>query len=133
MHPTARAVLLPFVLGFMLLSPGFAQAQYPERPVTIVVANPPGGLTDIAGRLAAEALREATGKSFVVENKPGASSVIGFEFVARAAPDGYTILLNSDTQAYMPAFSTALSFDPINDFEPITMLIDLPVVVVERS
>ena len=130
MRQFALAGLVSLMSAASLLAPLKAAAQYPERPVTIVVANPPGGLTDIAGRLAAEALREATGKSFVVENKPGASSVIGFEFVAKSAPDGYTILLNSDTQAYMPAFSTKLNFDPVNDFDPITMLIDLPVVVV---
>lgn len=124
--------MLAVIFMGLLISAGVSQvaAEYPERPVTIVVANPPGGLTDVAGRLAAEALREATGKSFLVLNKPGASSVIGFEYVAKSDPDGYTLLLNSDTQAYMPAFTKTLSFDPINDFEPITIMLDLPVVVV---
>lgn len=120
-----------FLVGLLAsVATSLALAQYPERPVTIIVPNPPGGLTDIAARLAAEAFREATGKSFLVENKPGASSVIGYEYVAKSQPDGYTLLLNTDTQAYMPAFAQKLSFDPIDDFDPITMILDLPVVIV---
>src|SRR5580700_6773146 len=75
-----------------------AHAAYPERPVKIVVANTPGGPSDIVGRIVAAALQQSSGKTFIIENRGGAGGNIGTEYVARAEPDGYTILLA--TNAY---------------------------------
>src|SRR5215467_13570765 len=70
-----------------------AHAAYPERPVKIIVANTPGGPSDIVGRIVTAALQQSTGKTFIVENRGGAGGNIGMEYVARSNPDGYTILL----------------------------------------
>lgn len=80
-------------LGVLLAAPAFAQdaQNYPDRPVTIVVPYNPGGSTDAGARLIGQSLSEQLGQPFVVENKPGASGVIGTEFVAKSAPDGQTV------------------------------------------
>ena len=113
------------------LAASHANSQtYPSRAVKIVVANPPGGLADIAGRLVGEALREANNQSFVVENQTGGSSVVGYGNVARAAPDGYTLLITTDSQTYMAGYAPNIKFDPINDLQAITIALELPAVVV---
>lgn len=104
-------------------------AEYPERPVKIVAANPPGGLTDIIARIVAEGLQRQMGKPFVVENHPGASSTVGYGFVNRTAADGYTLLLNTESQTLMPAFFPDLSFNPIEDFEPISIIVEVPMTI----
>jgi tripartite-type tricarboxylate transporter receptor subunit TctC len=71
----------------------FAQARFPQRPITLVVPTPPGGSTDFTARLIAEPLTRALGQSVIVDNKPGGSGNIGNQFVARAKPDGYTLLM----------------------------------------
>lgn len=107
-----------------------ASAQtYPSKPIKIVAANPPGGLTDIVARIVAEGLREKLGQAVLVENQPGGSSSVGFGNVARSPADGYTLLLNTDTQTYMSAFHSNLTFDPVNDFEAISIILELPVTV----
>ncbi|HEV7337536.1 MAG TPA: tripartite tricarboxylate transporter substrate binding protein [Bosea sp. (in: a-proteobacteria)] len=101
-----------------------AQDSYPNRPVTLVVPQPPGGTNDIIGRFVAEKLGEKFGGArFIVENRAGAGGMVGTASAARAAPDGYTLLLTiSASQAIGPALYAKASFDPVNDFEPITLL-----------
>ncbi len=102
------------------LVPGLARAQaYPSRPARIVVGFPAGGATDIQGRLMAEWLTERLGQQFIVENKPGASGNIGTETVAKAAPDGYTLLQVVTPHAINPALYSNLGFDFLRDIAPV--------------
>ncbi len=109
-----------------------AQAQsYPDRPIRMVIPFPPGGGTDIAARLVGEKLGTALKQSVIPDNKPGANGVIASEFVARAAPDGYTLLVaTGSSHAFAPALGVKLSFDPIKDFAPIAMIGQFPTVLV---
>jgi len=95
--------------------------QYPARPIRMIVAYPPGGATDIAGRIYAARLAEQLGRPVVVENKAGAGGVIGTDYVARATPDGYTLIFMVDANTILPALSTKLTWDPVRDFAPISM------------
>lgn len=106
-----------------------AQDGYPARPVTIVVPYSPGGTTDIVARLAAQYLTETMGKSFVVDNRPGASGTIATALVAKAAPDGYTLLANEVGQTATPALYSNLKYDPVKDLAPITLIAETPVVL----
>lgn len=130
---TAQCLLATLGLGAMLLSGVPAQAQtttdYPSRPVTLVVPYPPGGATDSIARLIASRLAEALRKPVIVENKPGAGSTLGTAHVAKASPDGYTLLLASSTPLVIaPLFGDA-HYDPIKDFAPISLVADAPLVV----
>ena len=127
-------------LGFVLLavcaaaSAGFAVAQsaYPVKPVRIVVPYPPGGGNDTLARIFGQKLSESMGQQFVVENRPGAGTIIGTAYVAKqAAPDGYTILLSSiATHAFAPFLYAKPGYDPIKDFAPITLLAISPTLLV---
>ncbi len=109
-----------------------AQAQdYPTRPVTIIVAQPPGGGTDIIARIIAQQLSVQLGRPFVVENRPGAGTVVGTAAAANAAPDGYTLLTGlSANMAVNPSLFSHLSYDPIRDFTAVSMLAQFPFAVV---
>jgi len=108
-----------------------AQAQaYPDRPIRMVVPYPPGGPTDIVARLAAAEMSKTIGQSIIVDNKPGASGMIGAEQVARSAPDGYTFLANASLQVINPHIYKEMRYDSFNDFVPITQLADVPLVLV---
>ena len=104
---------------------------YPTKPVRVIVPYPPGGGNDTLGRLFAAKLQERMGQPFVVENRPGAGTMIGTEAAAKAAPDGYTILLSSiATHALSPNLYSRVPYDPIRDFAPITLLGIAPTVLV---
>jgi tripartite-type tricarboxylate transporter receptor subunit TctC len=109
-----------------------AQA-YPSKPVRLVVGFPPGGGTDIMARLLAPKLHEFLGQPFVVENRPGAATNIASEYVARSAPDGYTVLVTTATAAINPAVYRNLSFDVLRDFAPVSIFSDSPNVLVVRA
>ena len=100
----------------------FAQAGFPARPIKFVVPFPPGGATDLTARLLANKLQESWGQNVVVENKAGASGMIGSEQVARAAPDGYTVLVTITTHIQNPAIFAKVPYDPIKDFEPVSQI-----------
>ncbi|MCC6780677.1 MAG: tripartite tricarboxylate transporter substrate binding protein [Hyphomicrobiales bacterium] len=93
-----------------------AHAAYPDRPVRIVVANTPGGPSDIIARIMAAAMQEAMGGSFIVENKGGGGGNIGMGYVARSEPDGYTILLSTSAFSVNPGLYESLPYDPFKDF-----------------
>lgn len=106
-----------------------AQTHYPNRPVRIVVPFPPGGTVDAVARIIAEGLTEKMGQTFVVENRAGAAGSIGSEAVARAAPDGYTLLVNASTFAASPLLMSNLNYDIHKDFTAITNLGEVPLLV----
>lgn len=110
-------------------APAAAQA-WPEKPVKIVVGFPPGGSNDILARMIAEKLQGMLKQPFVVENKPGAASAIGNDLVAKAPPDGYTLLVSSSGGLTAnPVLMKNLPYDPVKDFEPVAMLASFPLVV----
>ena len=106
----------------------FAQA-WPSKPIRWIVPFAPAGANDITARLAAERLTQALGQPVVVENRAGAAGTIGIEFVAKAPPDGYTIVSSSDTIASAPHLYSKIGFQPLKDFIPVTQLARQPVVL----
>lgn len=109
-----------------LSTTAWAQDTYPSRPVRLIVPFPPGGPTDIMGRTAAKAMGERLGQQFVVENKAGAGGNIGTDAVAKAAPDGYTVLFTLNSHTVNPAIYAKLPFDTQKDFEPVGLVASLP-------
>ncbi|WP_431284040.1 Bug family tripartite tricarboxylate transporter substrate binding protein [Humitalea sp. 24SJ18S-53] len=113
------------------LLPMAARAQtWPTRPFRFVIPYPPGGPTDILGRVVALGMPAAIGQSVVVENRAGASGVIGSQEVARAAPDGQTFLVNASIHTIIPHLNRAMPFDALADFVPVTMIARVPLMVV---
>jgi tripartite-type tricarboxylate transporter receptor subunit TctC len=124
---------LTATLWTVALTPALAQ-DYPTRSATIVVPYTPGGTTDILGRMFAQGLAQRLGKPFLVENRPGAGQQIGMSAVAKAAPDGYTLLIaTSSAIAINPTLYKKLSYDPAKDFTQIGMLAHLPFILVVNS
>jgi tripartite-type tricarboxylate transporter receptor subunit TctC len=99
-----------------------AHALYPERPVTLLVPFAPGGANDIVGRIVADALGEALGQPVVIENRGGAGGNIGMGMVARARPDGYTLLLAPSSFVVNPSLYKTVPYDPVKDFAPVSDL-----------
>jgi len=109
------------------LAPAGAHAAYPDKPVTVVVPQAPGGTNDIVARIVAEQLAQQLGQPFVVQNKPGAGGNIGTAQVAREAADGYTVLFTiSSAQAINPAIYKDPGFDPVQDFAPVAAVGSVP-------
>ena len=113
---------------FLVLACAGAQAQpYPSKPIRLVVPFPPGGSIDIMARRLAIPLTAKLGQSVVVENRAGAGSIVGGTFVAQAPNDGYTLLFaSSSTLTLAPAITTKLPYDPVKDFTPVSLVGDLP-------
>lgn len=103
-----------------------AHAAWPEKTIQLVVPFPAGGATDVIARLVATEMAKHIGQSIVVVNKPGAGSAIGTEMVARAAPDGYTILMGGVSNVMVSLTYTKPAFDPIKDFAPVGLVADIP-------
>jgi tripartite-type tricarboxylate transporter receptor subunit TctC len=117
----ARALVA--ALGLFVLGTGSAMAEYPDRPVKIIAPFPPAGGVDSMARVIGNALGDALGQSFVVENHAGASGRIGTELAAKAAPDGYTLLLGSvGPNAIVPAAYRDLGYDAVKSFTPISLI-----------
>jgi tripartite-type tricarboxylate transporter receptor subunit TctC len=113
-----------------VVAPLAAAQTYPNRPVKLLVGFPPGGSTDLAARVLANKLTQSLGQTFLVENRAGASGNIASEAVARAAPDGYTLLMAATSFAAAPAFFDKLAWDPTKDFSPIALVATVPIMVV---
>ncbi|HUP95598.1 MAG TPA: tripartite tricarboxylate transporter substrate-binding protein, partial [Burkholderiales bacterium] len=117
----AAAVAFPFLVV------DAAQAQsYPERPVRAVVPFPAGGGTDILARLLLQRMSERLGANFVIDNRAGAGGTIGTEIVAKAPPDGYTLLVASSSHTINPSVYKKISYAPLRDFAPITLIASGP-------
>lgn len=110
-------------------SPAWAQEGYPSRAVTLVIPFAPGGGTDIVGRILQQKLSERLGQSVVVLNKPGAAGTIATNFVAKAAPDGYTLFLSWDSHAINPLVYKNLPYDTFKDLVPVTLVARVPQVL----
>ncbi|WP_370646824.1 tripartite tricarboxylate transporter substrate binding protein [Cupriavidus sp. UGS-1] len=103
-----------------------AAAAYPDRPVTLVVTYPPGGTVDVVARLLAPKLSSLLGQPVVIENRGGAGGMIGGAYVARAKPDGYTLMLDASNHAQNPALHSRMQFDTLKDFAPVSLLLRVP-------
>lgn len=128
-----RKALFTLTLAGVGIGAAQAQDNFPSKPISLIVSAAPGGTTDIAARLIAQPLGQALGQTVVVDNKPGASGGIAAQAVARANPDGYTLLLQySGFQAITPHVTPNLNWDPIKDFAPVANILSAPQVVVVR-
>ena len=111
--------------------PAAEQAGYPTKPVRLIVAFPPGGSTDIIGRLVGQKLSERLGQQVIIDNRGGAGGTIGTEIAARSTPDGYTLTMGTtSTHVIAPAAYANLKYDPIKDFAPITLVATTPYLLV---
>jgi len=120
-----------FLLTFLFSALGTAQAQnYPSKTVRLIVPFAAGGSTDIMGRLVAQKLSEAWGQQVIVDNRPGGSTVIGTDIVAKSAPDGHTLLVTPAPFTIVPSLLKKLPYDPAKDFAPITLINTTPLVVI---
>jgi tripartite-type tricarboxylate transporter receptor subunit TctC len=131
-HVFQKATLkAKFALGALALgSAAAASAAYPERPITMVVSYPPGGTVDLVARLIAPELEKELGQTVIVDNKGGAGGMLGGAYVARAKPDGYTILMDASNHAQNPALREKMTFDTLKDFSPVSLLIKVPNILV---
>src|SRR4051812_21297097 len=122
MRMDRRLFVLSAMSSALFATAAPAQKAYPTRPIRLIVPYPPGGGTDFFARLVGEAMAKSLGQPIVVENKPGAGTIIGAEFVARAEPDGYTFLLGDvATYAANSSLYKKLSYNPQKDFSPISL------------
>lgn len=128
MHTTLRQFFWGTLLA--LTAAGAAAQGYPNRPVKIIVPFGPGGFTDVVARILGQKLGTAMGTSFVIENRPGAGSTIGTDQVAKAAPDGYTLVMISSTHVISPWIYKSIPYDPIKSFAPVGKLVDSAYVLV---
>jgi tripartite-type tricarboxylate transporter receptor subunit TctC len=125
-----RTILPALLIAPVLFGQAEAQTAYPSRPVRIVVPSSAGGGTDSVARLIAQHLSAKHNRSFYIENKPGAGSLIGVQAVAQAAADGYTLLAGASTVTTLQVVHKKMPFDIVRDFAPITQLVVLPQVLV---
>ena len=116
-----------------IAAPAMAADTYPSKPITIVLPYATGGSADMLARFAAQALQAELGKPAIVEAKPGAGGVLGTEFVSRAEPDGYTLALTASGTMAVNPYVYKLRYKPLEDFKQITVLVDLPFVVVTNN
>jgi len=110
----------------MVVVPALAQT-YPDRPIRLIVSYPPGGGTDVTARTVGIKFSEMLGKQVVIDNRPGAGSAIGTDLVAKASPDGYTLLMADTTFGIIPGLYPKLPFDALKDFQPVTQITGVPV------
>ena len=133
MNPLYRAVLLAGTALCASLAVAQTPPSYPSKPVKIVVPSPPGGSTDQLARVMGQKLAEAWKQSVIVENRPGAGLTLGADFVAKSAPDGYTILMGAVHHSIAPAVYKRLPYDFAKDLTPVTTLAIVPNVLVVSS
>src|SRR5438132_8414263 len=124
---TMKARLTGAAACLMLFVSIAAAQTYPTRQITLVVPFAPGGPADVLGRLIGQKMAEDLGQQVIIDNRPGANTIIGAQVVAKAKPDGYTILLAIDGTLVMnPFLYSKLAYDPFKDFDPIAKVADIP-------
>jgi tripartite-type tricarboxylate transporter receptor subunit TctC len=134
MKISSRFLCLPLLVALVGATLPAGAQRYPSHPISIIVPFPAGGVTDALVRLVAERMRENLGQPVLTENMGGGSGTIGAAHVARAAPDGYTLLLgNSEVFVVTPATMSSLPYDPLKDFAPIAMLPSYPFLLVTTN
>ena len=130
----SRTVVLGGLVAVMLCAQATSVAQtassFPNQPIRMVVPYPPGGPTDITARVVAAEMSKTIGQNIVIDNRPGASGMIGSEMVTKSTPDGYTVLANASIHVINPSVYPDMRFDAIKDFVPITQLAQVPLVLV---
>lgn len=125
---TRRNIILACLAASSLAyaAPGLAQDEYPGKPITVIVPFPPGGTTDLVARSLAEGLTKSLGQSVIVENKPGAGTTLGADYVAKAKPDGYVLLMGAVHHTVAPSVYKHLPYDFSKDLAPITTVAMVP-------
>jgi tripartite-type tricarboxylate transporter receptor subunit TctC len=121
------------LVGAVTLATTAAQANYPLRPIRVIIPYSPGGSSDAVGRIVGQKLGESLKQQFVIDNRPGASGSLGREIVAKAAPDGYTLLIGDSPHTINVHVLKHVPYDPIRDFTPITLLASAPQALVIHS
>src|SRR6187431_187100 len=134
MNRNCRLLTLTLALLVLGVVPGHAQTGYPDRPVKIIVPIGPGGSYDLVGRQLADALSKRMGQTFVVENKPGAGTVVGTQAASQSEPDGYTLVVGGlSNMAFNSALYSKLGYDPRKDFVPVALVYKFGYVMVGRK
>jgi len=131
---TARFAQVLALLAATVVCAAAAAQDFPSRAVRIVIPFPPGGTADILARTLAPKLQQAWGQQVLIDNRPGANTIIGAEHVAKSAPDGYTLLLTIDsTLAINPGLYASLPYDAARDFAPVTVIAAVPLLLVVHA
>jgi tripartite-type tricarboxylate transporter receptor subunit TctC len=128
----SRHALFALALGATLATTSFgvvAQAKYPSRPLRVIVPYTPGGITDVATRMVTQELTKSLGQNVIVDNRPGANSIVGVETVAKATPDGYTVASVIAAHAANQTLYAKLPYDSIKSFAPVSLLVTAPLIV----
>ena len=126
-----RSIVLAVVVALVVPLAAHAQAWPARQPIKFVIAYPPGGASDVTARILGVKLSASLGQTVVIENRPGANGIIALEFVAKSAPDGYTILMaNVGPNSINPVVYSKLPYDAIKDFQPVTLTSQMPLVLV---
>ena len=125
-----RAAAAALTAQLTLVTGTYAQDAYPVRPIRLIVPSSPGGGTDASARIISPKLSALLGQQIVLDYRPGAAAMIGTEAVARAAPDGYTLLIAQSTMTIVPSVYRKIRFDPIKDFAPISRVAVVPLLMV---
>ncbi len=129
--PASRLLCLLAGAAVIFAAAPAAAQNYPAKQVRVIVPYPPGGGNDIIARAVTDELTKRTGQQFFVDNRPGASTIIGAELAMKSPPDGYTLFVSSQTTlAIVPNLKTKVPYDPVRDFEPVSMLATQPYLVV---
>ena len=135
--PTSRSLAIcctALLALFAAAAPVAAQDAYPSKPITLVIPFPPGGSADILGRIIGKRLSDRLGQPVIMDNRPGAGTVLGAGLVARAPADGYTLLVSSgSTFTVNPAIRPNLPYDPVKSFEPIAIVARIPLILVANK
>ncbi len=130
MKPMRAFALCAMAMGLGLAAVDAAAQAYQTKPVKLVIAFPPGGTSDFVGRVVADKMSQFLGQPIVIENKPGATGMIGTQYVQQAAPDGYTLLLAPSDFTLTPGLQAKPPYDPVKDFAAIGLFINYPHVIV---